>query len=127
MLVLVLCTGTTRVELEPARIRIACCRRAIMRSAGYPAVDLAFTGVPVMLISGSRRLLRLCRWRVPIWIDALSYGWYSLHIPARRFTHRVARALSRESPPRGSAEVFWRSRPRFRGPGFRGRSSSGGL
>ena len=49
-----------------------CCHR------GYrdPGVDLAFTAVLAMLIRSDRGLLRLFRWRVPVWIGTISEGFY---------------------------------------------------
>lgn len=45
---------------------------------GYrdPGVDLAFTAVLAMLIRSDRGLLRLFRWRVPVWIGTISEGFY---------------------------------------------------
>ena len=105
VLVSVFFTGTTWAELGQARIRIDCCRSGIMRTVGYSAVDLAFTGVLVMLISGNRILLRLCWWRVLVSMRTISYGLYLLHIPALSITDRwLAPWLG--NPRHGSAEVF---------------------
>jgi len=45
---------------------------------GYrdPGVNLAFTAVLAMLIRSDRGLLRLFRWRVPVWIGTISEGFY---------------------------------------------------
>jgi peptidoglycan/LPS O-acetylase OafA/YrhL len=76
-----------------------------MRTFGYSAIDLAFTGVLVLLI-GARQpvLLRICRWRWLVWLGIISYGLYLLHIPALTVVDRLAPAL--HLAPHGSATFF---------------------
>jgi peptidoglycan/LPS O-acetylase OafA/YrhL len=73
-----------------------------MRTFGYSAIDLAFTGALMMLI-GRRHplLLRVCRWRWLVWLGIISYGLYLLHVPALTVSDRFAPAL--HLAPRGSA------------------------
>jgi peptidoglycan/LPS O-acetylase OafA/YrhL len=77
-----------------------------MRTFGYTALDLAFTGVLALLV-GSRRplLVKLCRTRPLIWLGVISYGLYLLPIPALIVVDRwIAPALHLR--PRGSAAFF---------------------
>jgi peptidoglycan/LPS O-acetylase OafA/YrhL len=76
-----------------------------MRTAGYSAIDLAFTGVLVLLI-GRRQplLLRVCRWRWLVWLGIISYGLYLLHVPALTLADRLAPML--HQAPRGSVMFF---------------------
>jgi peptidoglycan/LPS O-acetylase OafA/YrhL len=76
-----------------------------MRTFGYSAIDLAFTGVLILLI-GRRQpvLLRVCRWRWLVWLGIISYGLYLLHVPALTLADRWAPAL--HLAPRGSAAFF---------------------
>jgi peptidoglycan/LPS O-acetylase OafA/YrhL len=76
-----------------------------MRTAGYSALDLAFTGVLILLI-GRRQpvLLRICRWRWLVWLGIISYGLYLLHVPALAAADRLAPAL--HLAPRGTAAFF---------------------
>jgi peptidoglycan/LPS O-acetylase OafA/YrhL len=79
---------------------------APMRTLGYTAIDLAFTGVLVMLIGWRQRsLLGLCRVRFLMWVGTISYGLYLLHVPALNISHRwVAPLLG--IPPSSSSEFF---------------------
>jgi peptidoglycan/LPS O-acetylase OafA/YrhL len=73
-----------------------------MRTLGYTALDLTFTGVLILLI-GLRRpgLVKLCRVRVLTWLGTISYGLYLLHIPALTVVDRwLGPAL--HLAPRGS-------------------------
>jgi peptidoglycan/LPS O-acetylase OafA/YrhL len=76
-----------------------------MRTIGYSAIDLAFTGVLILLI-GRRQplLLRICRWRWLVWLGIISYGLYLLHVPALTVADRLAPVL--HLAPRGSAMFF---------------------
>jgi peptidoglycan/LPS O-acetylase OafA/YrhL len=76
-----------------------------MRTFGYSAIDLAFTGVLILLI-GRRQplLLRICRWRWLVWLGIISYGLYLLHVPALTVADRLAPALHLAA--RGSGIFF---------------------
>jgi len=76
-----------------------------MRTFGYSAIDLAFTGVLILLI-GRRQplLLRICRWRWLVWLGIISYGLYLLHVPALTVADRLALALHLAA--RGSGTFF---------------------
>ena len=61
-----------------------------MRTAGFSAADIAFTGVLVLLIVQRRPfLILLCRMRVLVWIGTISYGLYLLHGPVMELVHRA--------------------------------------
>jgi peptidoglycan/LPS O-acetylase OafA/YrhL len=77
-----------------------------MRTFGYSALDLAFTGV-LILLTGARApaLLKICRLRVLTWLGTISYGLYLLHIPALNVVDRwLAPAL--HLAVRGSGAFF---------------------
>lgn len=101
-----------RLTLVCAAIFVAVClfateapRSRPMRTVGYSAIDLAFTGVLILLI-GRRQplLLRICRWRWLVWLGIISYGLYLLQIPALIVTDRLAPALHLAA--RGSGAFF---------------------
>jgi peptidoglycan/LPS O-acetylase OafA/YrhL len=76
-----------------------------MCTFGYSAIDLAFTGLLILLIGRRRPLLvRVCRWRWLVWLGIISYGLYLLHVPALTLADRLAPAL--HMAPRGSAVFF---------------------
>jgi peptidoglycan/LPS O-acetylase OafA/YrhL len=76
-----------------------------MRTAGYSAIDLAFTGVLILLIAWRQPLLlRICRWRWLVWLGIISYGLYLLHVPALSLADKLAPAL--HLAPRGTAAFF---------------------
>ena len=60
-----------------------------MRTVGFTALDLAFTGVLLMLIGWRQPLLlRFCRMKVLVWVGTISYGLYLLHLPALVISRR---------------------------------------
>jgi len=77
-----------------------------MRTLGFTAIDLVFTGVLVLLITGRPSgLLALCRKRPLVWLGTISYGLYLLHIPALTAADKwIVPAL--RLAPRGSAEMM---------------------
>jgi peptidoglycan/LPS O-acetylase OafA/YrhL len=76
-----------------------------MQTFGYSAIDLAFTGMLILLIGGRQPvLLRVCRWRWLVWLGIISYGLYLLHVPALTVTDLLAPWL--HLSPRGSARFF---------------------
>ena len=73
-----------------------------MRTAGYSAIDLAFTGVLILLITWRQPLLlRICRWRWLVGLGVISYGLYLLHVPALTLADRLGPTL--HLAPRGTA------------------------
>ncbi len=67
-----------------------------MRTIGYTAIALAFTGVLVMLIVWRQPvLLAICRLRFLVWVGTISYGMYLLHIPVLDVSHRWIAPLLR--------------------------------
>jgi peptidoglycan/LPS O-acetylase OafA/YrhL len=79
---------------------------AVMRTLGFTAAGLMFTGILVMLISWRQPfLLALCRLRVLVWLGTISYGLYLLHIPALTVVRRwVTPQLG--ITPDGSVQLF---------------------
>jgi peptidoglycan/LPS O-acetylase OafA/YrhL len=79
---------------------------AVMRTLGFTAAGLMFTGILVMLISWRQPfLLALCRLHVLVWLGTISYGLYLLHIPALTVVRRwVTPRLG--IAPDGSAQLF---------------------
>jgi peptidoglycan/LPS O-acetylase OafA/YrhL len=78
----------------------------VMRTLGFTAAGLMFTGILVMLIAWRQPfLLALCRLRVLVWLGTISYGLYLLHIPALTVVRRwVTPRLG--ITPDGSAQLF---------------------
>ncbi|PWU05295.1 MAG: hypothetical protein C5B51_14910 [Terriglobia bacterium] len=78
----------------------------LMRTLGFTAIDLAFAGLVVILVSWRRPfLLALCRTRPLVYIGTISYGLYLLHIPALTVVRRwITPAL--KIAPDGSAQLF---------------------
>jgi peptidoglycan/LPS O-acetylase OafA/YrhL len=83
-----------------------------MRTLGYTAVDLCYTGILVLLLNARAAkqphgsvLLRICRLRILVWLGTVSYGLYLLHIPALVIVDRwLAPAL--HIATRGSMAFF---------------------
>jgi len=77
-----------------------------MRTVGFTVLDLAFTGVLLMLVGWRQPLLmRLCRMRVLVWVGIISYGLYLLHLPALVISRRWLAPLLGIAPG-GSAAFF---------------------
>jgi len=77
-----------------------------MRTVGYSALDIALTGVLVMLVGWRQpHLLKACRVKFLMWLGTISYGLYMLHIPALDISRRWVVPLLRIEPS-GSAEFF---------------------
>jgi peptidoglycan/LPS O-acetylase OafA/YrhL len=78
----------------------------VMRTLGYTSIDLFFTGVLILLLSGRPPVLvRVCRQGWLVWVGVISYGLYLLHIPALVAMDKwIAPAMG--VVPRGTAAFF---------------------
>ena len=70
-----------------------------MRTAGFSASALLFTGILILLIHQRRRVfLAVCRWRPLVWIGTISYGIYLVHMPMLDFVRARSRTVFRIEP-----------------------------
>jgi peptidoglycan/LPS O-acetylase OafA/YrhL len=77
-----------------------------MRTIGYTAIDLAFTGVVAMMLTGRPAwFVAFCRRRFLVWLGVISYGLYLLHIPALMVADHWLVPWFKLAP-RGSAEML---------------------
>ena len=61
-----------------------------MRTIGYTALDVAFAGLLVLMVSWKLRpLIAFFRFRFIVWTGVISYGIYILHIPAAVVMRRI--------------------------------------
>lgn len=60
-----------------------------MRTVGYSLLDIAFTGVLIVLVAWPPSVLtRMCRNPLLVWIGTVSYGLYLLHLLAGELVRR---------------------------------------
>jgi peptidoglycan/LPS O-acetylase OafA/YrhL len=77
-----------------------------MRTVGFTAADLAFSGVLVLLLTARWPLfVSFCRLRFLVWVGTISYGLYLLQLPAWMLADRWVRPWFRVAP-HGTTQMF---------------------